>query len=88
MPHRICVHLRHRPQRALRLSLGLRGEQLYHEQWVAVQALNLPQQRKPWAATSTYLLSGLVVCGYCGSACSGSADNRSTLSLRKRCCGS
>ena len=49
------------------------------EQWEAVQRSSAPRRRsKPWSATTTYLLSGLVECGYCGSACSGSADNRSS----------
>ena len=29
---------------------------------------------KAWHATSDYLLTGLVVCGYCGAACSGGVD--------------
>lgn len=45
------------------------------EQWATVQAMSRQRNTpKPWHATSDYLLSGLAVCGYCGSACSGGAD--------------
>jgi site-specific DNA recombinase len=45
------------------------------EQWSAVQTMSKKRDRpKPWRAKSDYLLTGLVVCGYCGSACSGGTD--------------
>jgi DNA invertase Pin-like site-specific DNA recombinase len=45
------------------------------EQWAAVQAQNSRRRKpKPWHASSDYLLTGLIHCGYCGSACSGGSD--------------
>lgn len=49
------------------------------EQWAAVQARNGRRQPiAPWGSASPYLLTGLVYCGFCGAACSGSSDNRNT----------
>jgi site-specific DNA recombinase len=45
------------------------------EQWAAVQAQTSRRSKpKPWHASSEYLLTGMVYCGYCGSACSGGTD--------------
>jgi hypothetical protein len=46
------------------------------EQWTAVRALAKKRDRsKPWRTRSDYLLSELVVCGYCGSSCSEGTDH-------------